>query len=427
MTIGILGGGLSGVTLQKYLKADSEILEKEARIGGLCRSFVKNGFTYDLGGHILYSKSEDVLKTIKQFLGKNIYYYHRDVKISYKGKYLKYPFENGIGALDKEERAKLLIGYLQNPHIGVPKNFLEWVYHVFGDGIAESYLIPYNTKIWKYPLNKMGTSWVDRVPKPPVEDVIKSALGIETEGYTHQLNALYPKTGGIENLVKLIYGRAGRSVQGFAIKKISHNRRSWKVESEQDVREFDKLVITYPVKEAVKALGIVPEKVKLAASALRSNSLRVVMVGINNQSLLNMGGIYFPEPDVIFHRACYMGFFSPGNVPKGKSSVIVEITSNGHDEISKASDASIIEKAVEGLSNKHIINKRDIVTTDIQNIKYGYVVYDLDYEKNIKIINDYFSNLGIHLLGRFAQWDYINMDEVIRRAIALADKINKED
>ena len=32
----------------------------------------------------------------------------------------------------------------------------------------------------------MSLDWVEgRVPKPPLEDVIKAAVGVETEGYTY--------------------------------------------------------------------------------------------------------------------------------------------------------------------------------------------------------------------------------------------------
>jgi hypothetical protein len=51
----------------------------------------------------------------------------------------------------------------------------------------------------------MSHHWVDgRIPRPPVEDIIKSAIGIETEGYTHQAVFSYPLDGGIGALVNAI-------------------------------------------------------------------------------------------------------------------------------------------------------------------------------------------------------------------------------
>ena len=41
-----------------------------------------------------------------------------------------------------------------------------------------------------------------RIPKPPMEDVLKSAIGIPTEGYLHQLHFYYPIEGGFEAMVE---------------------------------------------------------------------------------------------------------------------------------------------------------------------------------------------------------------------------------
>ena len=49
-------------------------------------------------------------------------------------------------------------------------------------------------------VSKLDTQMVDRIPQPPVEDIIKSAKGIKTEGYKHQLYFDYPKRGGIQSL-----------------------------------------------------------------------------------------------------------------------------------------------------------------------------------------------------------------------------------
>ena len=59
--IGILGGGIAGLSLAYFIGEQAEVLEKNSRSGGLCRSFQKDGFTFDLGGHILFSKDAEIL------------------------------------------------------------------------------------------------------------------------------------------------------------------------------------------------------------------------------------------------------------------------------------------------------------------------------------------------------------------------------
>ena len=48
---------------------------------------------------------------------------------------------------------------------------------------------------------------------------------------------------------------------------------------------------------------------------------------------------------------------------------------------------------------------------------FAYVVYDTEYQKNIAIIRDYCRSLGIALVGRFAQFEYLNMDGCIRSVL----------
>lgn len=423
MRVGILGGGLSGLSLQSMLKYDSEILEKEDRVGGLCRTFSKDGFHYDIGGHILFSKNQTFMEYVKLVLGDNINACKRKNDIFFKGRFVKYPFENGLGALDKEDIYDCLIGYIKNNH-PKPTNFMEWIYYTFGDGIAENYLVPYNKKIWKTPLDKMSLEWVERVPKPPMEDILKSALGFETEGYVHQLHFYYPSIGGIEGLIKSITKDCKKVTTGYEVGKVSKKDNMWIVSNGKDERAYDKLVLTVPVKEAVKYLDNVPINVLEASRALRHNMVRVVLVGINNGALFDKSAIYIPSMDVTPHRVCYMGYFSKNNVPAGKSSLMAEVTTHYGHELYSMPDCDLTQKVVDDMHKVGFINKQDVVATDVKSLEYGYVVYDTEYHKNVKIVRDYFESIGIILHGRFAEFDYINMDEVILRSMKLADRLN---
>ncbi|MBI3070974.1 MAG: FAD-dependent oxidoreductase [Deltaproteobacteria bacterium] len=425
--VGILGGGIAGVSLQRFLSCSSEVLEKEQRLGGLCRSFEKEGFRYDIGGHILFSKHHEINQLVAQVLDGNIRHCRRNNRILFKGKYVKYPFENGLGILEREDIFDCLIKYLNNPHRH-PATFREWIYYTFGDGIANRYLVPYNEKIWKTPLDEMALGWVERIPRPPLEDVVKSALGFETEGYQHQLNFNYPLNGGFESLVHSLRKTESQSVTGFEVRRVWRGSTGWYVSNEVEVREYDRLVVTLPVTEAVKVFEGVPESVREAAARLRRNRVRVVMVGVNNTSLteIAMSALYIPDPTVAAHRVCFMGFFSPNNVPLGRSSLIAEITTNPSTDLHTTSDGVLVERVVEDLHRLALLDRKDVVVTDIKNFDYGYPVYDSSHEELTGQLRSYFSSLGVDLLGRFGEFLYINSDEVIRRAMALAERLNKD-
>ena len=204
--IGVLGGGVSGLFTAYFLGGDVEVLEARERPGGLARCFGSEGFRSDIGGHILFSKDKEALAHELHALGDNVRQGVRANKILYKGLHVKYPFENGIDILPKEEIVEILHSFVDNPHKEKPNNFREWMYHVFGDGLTQKYLLPYNEKIWKTPPEEMSLEGVDRVPRPPLVDLIKTAVGIPTEGYTHQLYFHYPKVGGFEAMPRAVAG-----------------------------------------------------------------------------------------------------------------------------------------------------------------------------------------------------------------------------
>ena len=51
---------------------------------------------------------------------------------------------------------------------------------------------------------------------------------------------------------------------------------------------------------------------------------------------------------------------------------------------------------------------------------------DLDYRRNVTAMRDAVAATGLHILGRFAQFDYINSDVCVERALALASELRHE-
>jgi protoporphyrinogen oxidase len=386
-------------------------------------SLQEDGFTFDWGGsHIIFSKDSEAMDFMLALLGDNKIKNRRNTKILYKGHYVKYPFENGLADLPKEDNFECVYHFIQNlmnkEKMEPPKNLKEWCYYTFGKGIAEKYLIPYNEKIWKYPMEKISLEWVERIPNPPVEDIIKSALGIETEGYTHQLYFYYPKLGGIQALTKALERKMEMCITtNFEVKKIKKEEGRWIVSDGKSERAYDMLISTIPVHSLVEALDA-PDEVKNAAEMLKFNSLITVMFGLDIPKLNDFTWLYIPDRDVLTHRISFPSNYSPFVAPEGKSSVLAEITCNAGDEIWKTRDEDLIERTAEDLHRLKIFDKRKICYARVKRTEYAYVINDLDYHKNIQIVGKYARKMGIDLIGRFSEFKYLNMDACVRSAIS---------
>ncbi|MGO8995334.1 MAG: protoporphyrinogen/coproporphyrinogen oxidase [Polyangiaceae bacterium] len=427
--VGILGGGVSGLFTAYFLGGDVEVLEADSTTGGLSRCFGGEGFRSDIGGHILFSKDKEALSHEIAILGDNVQLGLRANKILYKGLHVKYPFENGIDILPKEDIVDILYSFIDNPHKAKPTNFREWMYHTFGNGLTDRYLLPYNTKIWKTPAEDMSLEWVDKVPRPPLLDLVKTAVGIQTEGYTHQLHFHYPRKGGFESMPHAVAAKLGKKVTtGFRVASIRPCDGGWAVTSERgEERRYRQIIATLPIGTLFSALGDVPSAVRAASDALRYNSLRVALVGVRGDDLPPYTALYVPDPRSLYHRVCYNRAFSHDMVPEGHSSVSCEITVTPGSDLDDWSDAKILDHVADDLVRDGIVRREAICYRQVHRERYAYVVYTTGYADRVRAIRQYTDERGIHLAGRFAEYQYVNTDACVRRALDLSRQLRGGD
>lgn len=435
MKTAILGAGLTGITLARLLHGKGDevtVIEREKEYGGLCRSMTDSGFTFDIGGsHIIFSRDAEVLKFMHDALGKNSRQNKRNTKILYKGRLVKYPFENGLCDLPKDdlyycinEFIKTLIS-VEKGELPTPSNFREWINYTFGKGIADLYMIPYNEKIWKYPTERMSMHWVDgRIPRPPVEDVIRSAVGIETEGYTHQSVFSYPLRGGIEAMVKGIAKPIEKNIlSGFNVSSVRREDGKFIISDGRRVITAKRLVSTIPVQELLHCMDGVPENVAKACNELKYNSIACIFLGIKGK-VPDISWMYIPEKELgLFNRISFPSNYSPHVAPVGHSSILVEVTYREGDEASQIQDGQIIDHVIKALENMKIIIREDVVFSSVMRQKFAYVIYDLEYQRNIATIKQFCASNGIGLVGRFAEFEYLNMDGCIRNVMDFVERL----
>jgi len=388
---------------------------------------IDQGFTFDAAGpHIMFSRNKDVLQLMVDILGENVHQRRRENRIWFKDRLVKYPFENDLASLSKEDTFDCIYGYLANPHANdTPRNLAEWSYATFGEGISDKYFIPYNRKIWNYDPSEIGLEFVSRIPKPPMQDVLKSAIGIPTEGYLHQLYFYYPVEGGYESLVHAFAQRVNGDVRtSWEVASVERTRDGWRVTSTTgEERHFETLVSTLPIHDLVAIWKDVPAAVRDSIEPLRYNSLINVLIGLDEDPGHPYTAVYIPDPEIPFHRMSFPKAFSERTVPEGKSSIMAEITANEGDEIWSATDDEVIERVTADIEKIGFGDRGKMSYRRVVRFRYGYPVYDLEYRANVTAMREAVAATGLHLLGRFAQFDYINSDVCVERALAMAAEL----
>lgn len=436
MTIGILGGGLTGCTLGKIFSDKGwsfEILEGEPEIGGLLRSANVNGYTFDLGGpHILFSKDKHALAFLLNAIVGNVCTRRRNTKVLFKGRFVKYPFENGLSDLPLTDNLACLTGFTAAV-IGrwirkrrKTMNFREWCLTAFGRGISNRYLIPYNEKIWKFPLAEIATGWVERIPSPSWKDVFKSSLGIKTEGYLHQLDFHYPRTGGIQAVIEgLTRDFPDRIVTDFEVDSVAKVDGKWAVSNGKRTRTYDAIVSTIPLPTLAEAASL-PNLAREAAQDLKLNSVVCVCLGGVKPRRAELSWVYVPAKKVLTHRVSFLSNFSDMSSPKGKHSLTTDITCKFDDRIWRMSDETLVKMTINDLLSEGVLESGEYETALVVRHRHGYVIDDIARSENIRIIRKYLDNIGILICGRFAEFEYLNMDAVVRHSLDFVSRNRKE-
>jgi protoporphyrinogen oxidase len=432
MKIGICGGGIAGVSLARFLDQGHEIsiLEAEPVAGGLARSFPFRGFSYDCGPHIIFSRNPAILQEMLSVASEDLMLHERSNQIWYKGRLIKYPFENYLGLLPPEETAHCVESFLKNPYEDyVPENMLQFFLRTFGSGITDIYLRPYNSKIWKYDPSFLDLQMVGRIPKPPAEDILSGARNEFKEGYVHQARFYYPKRGGVQvffdRLVEALPPNA-RLLVNQRISAIERDGESWRVRCQGGGEwTFDRIVNCMPLHELFPRLRLqYPEAVCQALARLRYNSMFYGVAVFRRDNAGHNFALNVPQKEVIFHRISKLNFL--GEAPPDESGFLFEITYRPDSALASYTKQQLTNEILDGFEFMDIARREDFIDIDIRRIQYAYVIYDLTHRQNTDTVLGFLRACGIPSCGRFAEFEYVNMDNVMERAMKLAQDLNQE-
>ena len=353
----------------------------------------------------------------------------RSNKIYHKGRLVKYPFENDLASLDARDRDYCLSTFLDNPHENIEADtMLKFFMKTFGEGITKLYLEPYNRKLWKFDPDLMDTQIVDRIPKPPKEDIVRSAKGIPTEGYPHQLHFQYPKYGGIQQLVmgyKKLISDKSRVINSVNIKSINKQGSAWHIETDGGNFSTKRLINCMPLHELFRYITPT-EDIRHLLNELKYNSIYIAVIQAKKDNMGQNFALYFADSNIIFHRLSKLNFLGESYcLASGGSTIMAEITYRSGVYPAGLSEEELMSTLLGDLEVLKIVNRCDIIDTSLRKFEYAYVVYDLMHRKNTDSVLRYIAGMGIDCCGRFAEFEYINMDKTVEHSMHLAKKINE--
>lgn len=428
----IVGAGLAGLSTAHHLQGiPYRILEKELEAGGLCRSYQKDGFTFDYTGHLLHFRQPAIQALVERLLPAQLHRHTRRSYIYSHRTYTEYPFQVNTYGLPPEIVRDCLLGFIETLTASATTKqtgavtFKEWIVGSLGAGIAKHFMVPFNEKLWQVSLDELTADWVSwLVPKPEVKDVVNGALGIKDKAFGYNPSFLYPAQGGIHTLPQAFLSSVTNLHYGAELIEVDTARRRAlfrHAELGEQSEDYGSLVSTIPLPELVRCCTDLPRSVREAATELRWVSVYNVNLGVARARVSDKHWIYFPEREYPFYRAGFPMNFSPALGRPGCSSLYVEMSHLPH--VSE-SPSQLVHLTRQGLERAGILRSEDeIVVADVKNIHYAYVLFDRHRAGAVPVILNELKRRGIHSIGRYGLWEHTSMEDAIAQGRSTAEHL----
>lgn len=481
----IVGAGPTGLAAAYHLGGRSLLVDANAAVGGWCRSIEEGGFTFDYAGHIMFSNDPDVLALYETLLGDNLHWQNREAWVYSKGVHTRYPFQGALHGLPVDVLKECIVGAIEarfgsiedapktpndaaarspravdppratprtdccadgavpdapvdgdvKDHVDgavtgfsshrAPRNFEEFIYQVWGAGVAKHFAVPYNRKLWTVPLQEMETSWLGgRVPLPNLEEMIDGALRPVSKPVGPNARFGYPLRGGFQALMDgFLPHLRGELRLGTRLVGVDIGARLASFDDGRTVR-YHTLLSTVPLPELVRMLGDqAPGHVRRAAAALRHVSVRCVNLGVARAGITDKHWVYYPE-QTVFHRIFVQGNASPHNNPDGGFGLTCEITYSPTKPL-PCDGQALVDRCISECREVGMLREDDVVeVSNLVDMPYAYVIYDHARAENVARIRTWLASRGVQLAGRYSEWEYYNSDHAFVAGRRAAEAIS---
>ena len=429
--IAVVGAGPCGLAcgheLERLGHADWAIYEAADHAGGHASSHLDAaGFTWDEGGHVVFSHYGEFDRLLEEALGDDVHEHERSSYVRLDGRWVPYPFQNNLRYLGPEDAYDCLVGLLDAPGANGDADFASWMEGTFGEGITRLFMRPYNLKVWATPPELMSATWIaERVSVVDHKRALKSVLlGLDDVGWGPNNTFRFPRSGGTGEIYRRLADRLGARVHyGSELAGVDTVRRVIRF-ADGRTTTYDALVSTMPIDLLVAAIDDCPSDVRTAAASLEHNSVWIVGVGCERPLTDDRSWLYFADPTVPFYRVTNFAKYAAANVPGGDtdrySSYMSETAYSTHRP---GNPDTLGRDVVAGLISTGLLDDDvPIASLYTLDIEYAYPIPTLGRDAALAVVQPWLMERGIYSRGRFGSWRYEigNMDHAAKMGIDVA-------
>jgi protoporphyrinogen oxidase len=433
----IIGAGPTGIgaacRLIEHGHENWLLVDSADQPGGLASSVIDSaGFTWDLGGHVLFSHYRYFDALMDRALGDEWLEHEREAWVRIRERWVPYPFQNNLWRLPADDITRVIDGLVSvaNLRESQPANFREWLLQSFGPGLCDLFMYPYNRKVWAYDPAELDTGWMgERVATVDLERVRRNvAVGRDEVSWGPNATFRFPRSGGTGEIWRRLFAGlpADRAQLGRRVTGVHSGTRTVRF-ADGRTDGYDYLISTMPLDLLLGIIDDAPALSRMASHFVHSSS-HIVGIGLDGPvpaDLATKCWMYFPESNTPFYRATVFSNYSPNNTPRpGKQwSLMAEVSESPAKPVIQE---RVIDDVVAGCRAAGLLGPAArILSTWHARLEHGYPTPWLGRDETLEPIHDALERVAIFSRGRFGAWKYevSNQDHSTMQGVEAVDAI----
>ncbi|MBT8337493.1 MAG: FAD-dependent oxidoreductase, partial [Gemmatimonadetes bacterium] len=407
---------------------DWGLFEAQDEAGGLSRSFVDDaGFTWDIGGHVLFSHYRWFDALMDAALGDAWVEHVREAWVWMRERWIPYPFQNNIWRLPPDDLVACLDGLvdLATADRSSPmRTFDDWLMRQFGTGLCDVFMRPYNFKVWAYPPEKLDVGWMgERVATVDLKRILANVVHERDEvGWGPNSTFRFPLRGGTGAIWKSVAGQLPRERQhyGRTVTAVDLEARRLVFEDGETV-DYDALISSMPL-DCLLALIRGRDDLAARAGEFVHSSSHIVGVGLDGappEDLTTKCWMYFPESSSPFYRVTVFSNYSPNNVgrPGEQWSLMAEVSESPEKPVDRERVAKDVVEAFRRIG--FMRPDEQPVSVWYRRMERGYPTPWLGRDEVLGPVQAELERYDVFSRGRFGTWKYevSNQDHSVMQGV----------
>ena len=416
----VIGAGPAGIAAGLALGEEAVVLDSAEDPGGLSRTLKIDGAVVDLGGHSFHTPHAEVRKLV--FGALEMSEQRRDARCFVKGTMIPYPFQANFQEIGDRALAQECARGCENRESRTsPRDFPEYLQSKFGEGICRHFLLPYNQKLWGGNLQRLSADWAgERVAdaaefreKTQAEKAKRTPLKSTTR-------VAYPAQGGFGEIYRALAAGLADLRLGKTVEQIDSRRRQVVLEGGEAIAAHE-IISTIPLDRLLKITSDCPPDLCEEVDRLEKLSLAFVVAVIDHPVDTPVQRIYCADDTSPAHKIALNHNSSESLKLLPRHGIVAEVSYSPHRPLPAS---QLEEQVIDGLLAMGAIESPAVVrTTKTIRVEYGYPVPTHERDRIVERARAWLQSRGIHTVGRFGEWAYINSDEALYRGMRLGEKL----